>query len=1128
MSLRIIYGRSGTGKSNYIFNEIAENINDSRKKYIITPEQFSFSAEKELLEKVNSKWNVNSVINAEVLTFNRMAYRAFQEIEGASKVSLSKSGKAMLVYDILQKGKEDYKFLTKSNNNIDLVLNQINEFKKHGVSISDVEILRGEVGSSNKYLNQKLEDLYKVYNKYEEKLGTSFIDSNDNLTTLVTLLDEIHDYDDKDIYIDEFTGFTKQEYEIIKKLLLKANRITISVCSDEIDNNVLNDSDIFYSTKITINKLIKLAKDNNVEVEDSIKFDSSKRFKNKELEYLEKNIYENIYEKYDSSQDNIKLFLANNRYSEIENIAKEIIKLLRDENYRYKDIAIITKNSEVYASLIKVLFDRYKIPAYIDEKKSINQNVVIKYILSILDILSKNWSYESVFNYLKSGFVDIEEDDIYLLEEYVLKWNIKGNKWYKEEWNFHDEDVFGQEEIQRLRELRKRIVSPILDLKQNFGRVKTVREITTNLYEFLIKNEIDKKIEKEISYLEENGMLNIASEYKGSWDILMKSFDEIIMLFDDENITFEKYIEMIKIAIQNEDLGTIPQGIDEVIVGDISRTRNHKIKVLFIIGLNDGVFPSVNKAEGFLNDKDRNIIKECGIELAKDTLENIYEDNYNIYKAFSTAEEKLFLSYVSSDNEGKSLRPSIIINKLKKMFGRNLVEESDIVNHDYFISTRDASFDELLMAIRDFANNKEISKEWIEIYKKYRDDDNYKDALKRSLDALNYSNIAERLSRENLDKLYNGKLITSVSKMETYQNCPYSYFLKYDLRLNDKDTSKVEAVDTGTIMHDVIDKFFLRLDENKSLVSELSDEEIENIILEIIDEVISLDRYYIFRSNEKYMHLVKRLKKVVLMSMKCIVRSIKYSSFEVFGHEVEFGENAKYKPIKLYTKSGELVEITGKIDRIDVAKTEDGNYVRIIDYKSSEKSVDLNKVKAGLQIQLLTYLNETCKQEDFLPAAALYFKLDDPINKSKISEEELEETIRKQFKMKGLILADVKVIKMMDNTLEEGKTSDMIPAGLTARGEINGNSTKSGISENSFRNLQKYMDKITTKISEEILSGKIDIKPVYYVAGKRTACEYCKYKSICNFDTEIKGNKYNIIGNDKKEEVLEEINSEVN
>jgi ATP-dependent helicase/nuclease subunit B len=364
--------------------------------------------------------------------------------------------------------------------------------------------------------------------------------------------------------------------------------------------------------------------------------------------------------------------------------------------------------------------------------------------------------------------------------------------------------------------------------------------------------------------------------------------------------------------------------------------------------------------------------------------------------------------------------------------------------------------------------------------------------------------------------------------METYQACPYSYFLKYDLRLNDKDTSKVEAVDTGTIMHDVIDKFFTRLDENKLTVSELSDEEIEKIILEIIDEVINLDRNYIFRSNEKYMHLVRRLKKVVLMSMKCIVRSIKYSSFEVFGHEVEFGENAKYKPIKLYTKSGELVEITGKIDRIDVAKLDDGKYVRIIDYKSSEKSVDLNKVKAGLQIQLLTYLNETCKQEDFIPAAALYFKLDDPINKSKISEEELEETIRKQFKMKGLILADVKVIKMMDNTLEDGKSSDMIPAGLTTKGEVSGSSTKSGISSASFKNLQKYMDKITTKISEEILSGKIDIKPVYYVSGKRTACEYCKYKSICNFDTELKGNKYTIIGKDKKDDVLEEIRSEVN
>lgn len=1125
MSLQIVYGRSGTGKTNYIFEDISNNIL-SGNKYIITPEQFSFSAEKELLKKVKEKTNSASVINAEVLTFNRMAHRALKEIGGAAKVTLTNSGKAMIIYKLLSDQKNKLTFLGKSDNNIDMVLTQITELKKHGVQLDDLKYIREKSLNEDIYLSEKLNDLYTIYEKFESTIQNKYIDENDNLTNLIDMLDDIDSYDNSDIYIDEFVGFTKQEYLIIEKLLKKARRLTVTICTDNSEESANLDSDIFYSSKITLKKLLEIAKNNKIEIERPIFLNQNKRFKNDELICIEDNIYNNIYKKYEKeSIENVKLFLANNRYSEIENVAKNIIKLVRDESYRYKDIAIITKNIDTYSSITKAIFNEYSIPVFIDEKKDLNQNILMKYVLSILDIFAKSWSYESMINYMKTGFIELSNDIIYKLENYALKWNIKGNKWYKEEWNFHDDEIVGKENIEIIREARRIVVNPVINLRNKLTNSKTVKDITNKIYEFLIDNHIDEKLNNKIKILEIKNA-DLAFEYKNSWDILINAFDELVMIYGDEKISFDSYMNLLKTGLSNEDLGVIPQSLDEVIMGDISRSRNNKIKAIFIIGLNDGIFPSVNREEGFLNDKDRDRIKALGIELAKGTLENIYEDNFNIYKAFTTAENKIYLSYASSDDEGKALRPSVLVKKIKNIFV-NIKENSDIISENSEITTKLSTFEELLLNIRKYIDGEKIDNVWLYLYNKYKEDEKYNDRLKKAMKAIIYSNNPERITEENIRKIYGDSLKTSISQMEKYKGCPFSYYLKYNLNLNDKDYSKIQSIDTGSIMHSIIDKFFTYLEENNLNIREISETKQEEIINKLIDDETSLNRNYIFKSSDKYINLVKRLKKVLLTSMKYIVQSITNSSFNVLGHEVEFGENAKYEPITFYTDSGKKVEIKGKIDRIDIAKNNDGTYVRIIDYKSSAKDLDLNEVKAGIRIQLLTYLNETCRKEDFIPAGVLYFNLLDATVKSKkkMEIEEIENEIKKQFQMKGLIVADVNIIKMMDNKIEDGKTSNIISAGLKNDGEINNSKTSGAVTNVQFENLQKYMNKLEKQISEEILSGNINILP-YYSAKKQSPCEYCKYNAICNFDTSMPNNKYRYIEKLKKEEVIANMEEE--
>ncbi len=1129
MSLQIIYGRSGCGKTQYIFNEISKNIDNGRKKYIITPEQFSFSAEKELLRSLEDEEQNSAVINAEVLTFARMAHRVSSEVGGSNKTVLSNCGKSMLIYSILSNKKNNLKFLGKSDSNIDMVMTQITELKKHGVTLENLKTLMEQVGENDLYLENKLQDIYTVYSKFQEKIVNNYVDENDALTILEGQLDATDMFKNTEIYIDEFVGFTKQEYAIIAKLLKQASKVTITVTSNSMEKTDEASNDIFFSNKETIEKILRIAKETKTSVEEPVFLEKIYRFKSKELNHIERNLYNFPYKKYDGNVENLSLFLANNQYSEIEEVARRILELVRSKKFRYRDISVITKNIDVYSNLCKAIFKEYDIPVFIDEKRDLSQNILVKYLISILDIFARNWSYDSVFNYIKCGFLNITPSDIYLLENYALKWEIKGSKWYKADWNFHDEDSTGKATIDHINELRREIVTPLVELKNNLSGNKTAKQISENLYNFLIKNNIDKVLESKIKELNDMQKVDIAAEYETSWKIVMQVLDEIVLVFGDENITFESYMQILKTGLGESKLGTIPMAQDEVTVGDVDRSRSHKIKAVFIIGLNDGMFPSINKAEGFLNDDDREKIKQNGVELAKGTIDRIYEDNFNIYKAFTTAEERIFLSYSSSDMEGKSLRPSVLVSRIKKIF-EGLKETSDVIYRKSEISTKENTFKELLINLREFRDGNEIDTKWFDVYNLYNESEEWNEKLASAVKALNYTNTAEKIKKENVEKMYGSTLKTSVSKLEQYSGCPFSYYLKYGLKLNDKETFNVEAVDTGSFMHDVIDNFFGVIEERNINLKEITDEELEKIVAEIVSEKLKLDRNYIFTTTSKYKVLSNRLQKVVTMSVKYIVQSLKQSEFEVFGHEVEFGGKGQYKPITVTTDDGRRVEIIGKIDRVDIMKNPDGTYVRIIDYKSSVKNIDLNQVASGLQLQLLTYLNETCKVEDFIPAGVLYFNLTNPTigTDKNLTDEEVEEKIRQEFKMKGLILADVNIIKKMDTNIENEPKgiSKIIPATIKKDGEISDRGT-SAVTKEQFNYLQKYMEKIIKQISEEILQGNIEVKPYYNASTKKTPCEYCKYKSICRFDENTKNNEYKYISKLNKEAVLEMIKNQV-
>lgn len=1122
MGLRIIYGKSGAGKSTYIFEEIANKIKESKddKIYIMTPEQFSFTAEKKLLEALED----NAVINAEVITFNRMAYRVIQEIGNGNKTNLLASGKSMLIYNILVENQKKLQYIGKSLENIDLIETQFTELKKHGISIEDLKASIDNV--DDKYLKAKLKDITYIFEKYCEYIKDKYIDENDVLTILAQNLSKVDIIKGSYIYIDEFVGFTKQEYNIIKELLKQAKEITVTVNTDNFDSTKTPDVDLFYSNKQSAKTIIDMARNIGIENIETIKIENKKnRFKNKELQHIENNLFSTNMKKYEDRIENIELFLAENQYSEIEHVADRIQKLVREDGYLYRDIGIITKNLDVYSSLCKVIFEQYDIPVFIDENNDLTSNILVKYVTSLIEVFMKNWTSESVLSFAKTGLLDIDEDAIYELENYVTRWGIKGNRWNDNNWHYDEND-----DKDKIEEARKRIIGILNLFKLKVKDNKKVNNITKSIYEFLLEQKIDEKLQQRIDMFYEKGKLELAQEDKKSWDVLIQVLDEIVLVLGDETISFDKYMQLLKIGLNKSKIGKIPSSQDQVILGDVDRSRSHKVKAIFIIGLNDGFFPSINKNEGFLGDKDREKLKTIGIELAKGTTEMIYEDNFNIYKAFTTAEEKLFLSYASSDVEGKTLRQSVMISKIKNIFIQ-LKTKSDIIKKDTIIYNKNSTFEQLLLNLRKYNSGENIDEIWFEILAYYAQDIEWSKKLKEAIKALEYNNNPDNITKQNIEKLYGENIKTSVSKLEQYSACPFSYYLKYGLKLSDNDKFKIEAVDTGSFMHDIIDNFFTLINEENISIRDLDEDETNKLISQkvdkIVEEKLNLSKNYIFIATQKYKLTAVRLKRAIKKSLKYIVDSLKNSKFDIFANELEFGNKSENPPIVVEIENGKKVELVGKIDRVDIAKTPQGKYIRIIDYKSSIKNLDLNEVVAGLNLQLLTYMDEMCKNDDNSePAGVLYFNLIDPIIKCarNVNDEKLEEEIRKKFKMQGYILADIDVIKMHDKNLEKG-LSKYIPAYIDKDGNVS-KSKSNVVSKEEFQILLKYTNKCIKLISNKILNGNIEIKPYYNAKGKKSSCTYCKYKSICQFSPELCKNEYRYIKNIDKNEILEYLKKE--
>ncbi|MEQ8154180.1 MAG: helicase-exonuclease AddAB subunit AddB [Clostridiaceae bacterium] len=1140
MGIKFVYGRAGAGKSYYCLQSIKKRIDEGKegKFILIVPEQFTFRTENSLLRYASEK----ALLKTEVLSFKRMADRVFSDCGGAAAAKLNDSGRSMIIHKVLQESEKDLKIFRRASRQkgfIDVISNIITEFKKYNVTQESLEEFALSI-DENSELRHKIEDLKIIYLKFEELMHKNYIDGDDELTLLAQKLSECCIYDKAEVWIDEFTVFTPQQYEIIRILAKKCKNIYITLLGEQWNSSGEADyTDVFNVTKNTEKRIIKIMKENNIPFDGIIDLNHGIPYKlrnSKELAHLEKYFYKYPFKEYLKENKDIEIYKTSNTYDEVEHIAVYIKELVRDKGLRYRDISLVCRNIDDYEKITSVIFSEYEIPYYIDKKKDILNNPLVVLITSLLELQNKNWNYESMFKYLKTGLIGTGKRNLDIIENYVLANGIKRDQWISDEdWEYYPLSFRenNEEDIQMkilINEIRDEIRSPLINFYKRTKGENTVIELCEAIYDFLIDIKAIDTVKAWIESFSSEGLKDKEKEYSQIISIVMEVLDQAVDVMAGERMNLKTFSQIINEGFEKYQLGLIPLSLDEVTVGDIARVRSNDVKILFLIGVNDGVIPASSKDEGVLSDHDREKLKSGGILLAPDSKSKAFEEQLMVYTALTIASEKLIVTYPMADFEGKSLRASIIIPRLKKIFP-NVIEESDIsqeANNLDKVTSPVPTFNNMIGALRKNFDQEEIEEYWSQVYNWYKKQKEWEQKVSNIERALYYTNQVDNLDKEKIKKIYSGekgKMMFSVSRLEKYAQCPFSYYVQYGLKAKDRKIYEFSAPDLGSFMHEILDGFTSYVKKEQLNWSELNKDKCSKIVSLLVDQKLEENKGFILNSSKRYKYFTDRFKRILSKSVSAISEHMKRSTFEIYKNEFEFSGFKDAEPIKVNIFDGEEVYLAGRVDRVDLAEIDGESYIRVIDYKSGSKKFDLTKLFYGLQIQLLVYLDALIKNSKYflnkqtLPGAILYFRIDDPLISvdKRISEEEIENKVLSSFKMDGLVLKDPRIIKAMDN--DAGLYSVVIPAGIKKDGDIS--STSSAATEEEFEILRDYVNYKIKELCEEMLSGNIKINPTK--ESTFAYCDFCDYSSVCQFDTGVKNNKYKTIKSKSKEQVWDDM-----
>ncbi len=1102
MSMQFIFGNSGSGKSYYLYKHIIEeSIKFPEKNYIVlVPEQFTLQTQKEFV----ARHPKHGIMNIDVLSFARLAFRVLEESGENQRQVLDDEGKNLILRKISKKIESQLHVLKgnlKKPGYISEVKSVISELTQYNISPEKMDEMI-ESAEEKSYLYYKLQDIQLIYQEFEQYLKDKYITKEEILDLLCEKMDKSKMMRDSVVVLDGFTGFTPIQNKVIRKMCSVCSDVMVTVTMDKRENPfVLEDKyQLFAMGKQMVTSLSEIAKEEHVEIKTPVELYQKPvyRFRNAPaLAFLEQEVFRARKNVYSEKQTNIKLYLARNPKEEAEYAAQKIRSLVRTRGYKYSDIAIIASDLKIYGDEIERIFESYKIPIFMDYKRSILLNPFVEYIRSLLSMAEKNFTGESVIRFLRTGLTDFTQTEIDLLENYLRALGIRGYKRWQEKW-IRRGKYTTEEELELLNHLRVQFVEMvdemILILKQ---KQKTVRDVSEALYYFFVREEIQRKLTEQEYIFANNGELALAKEYAQIYRVVMELLDRFVLLLGDEHISVKEYAELLESGMEEARIGVLPPGVDEVVIGDIERTRLKDIKALLLIGVNDTLIPGNVLKGGLLNERERTMFEENGIALAPGAKEKTYIQKFYLYLHMAKPTEELCLSCSRVSAEGKNLRPSYLIGEIKRLYPGISIFEMDKYGPEVLELTVESAKKYLINGLRD---SEEMKKEtWKTLYRWYSSRPEWKESVDCLVSASMYSKSEDSLTKRTAEKLF-GLRDASVSRLERFAACAMAHFLTYGLNLKEREEYEFAALDFGNIFHAALEKYAKKVESVGVDWCEVGENERDQLIEDAIEESIIDYNNTLLHSTARNSYMIPRMKRMMKRTIWAMTKQLEHGDFRPAEHEISFG--------------------SGKIDRIDICQANDDVYVKILDYKTGNKEFDMVAFYHGLQMQLVVYMQEALKLEqkkhpgkNIIPAGIFYYHLKDPVVDRMPDKKSLEEAILKKLCVDGIINGNEEIISKMDKYFE--KTSNVIPVSKTK----NGYSKASKIlDEEEFYELLEYAGNQRKELQDKMQSGMVDTNP--YQIGSQTGCDYCQYQSVCGFDREIEGYEYHKLKHMSREDVM--------
>ena len=1120
MSLQFVFGNSGSGKSTYLYQQVLEEAakHPDKNYLILVPEQFTMSTQRELVRLQSA----HAIMNVDVLSFARLAYRVFDELGQENLMILEETGKNLVLRKIAEEKKAELKVLGGNMNKMGYVgevKSLISELSQYNIT-PDVLQEFLSCADISETLRMKLQDVLALYQGFREFLEGKFITSEEILTLLCEVAGESAIIRDSVIVFDEFTGFTPIQNRLVAKLLTVAERLMVSVTMDYREDfyHSRGNHELFAMSKKTVQTLLAMAGELHVQVEEPVVLQKGWRYvasgaqmqseqaQKSALYFMEQNLFRPWSKKWQGETDEIQMSLHRNPKDELMFVANEIASLVRKEKYHYADIAVVTGDVNLYANYVPEAFEQYGIPFFVDQTKNILYHPLVEFVRATLEVVETGFSYESVFRFLRCGLCDISEEQIDILENYVLAKGIRGAKKWQSTWTFvRDGET---DEMLELNQIRSRVVELLLPLHQAFSEPDVkVKAVAVALYDLLQQLEVERQMKEKEALYEAAGDFAKAKEYSQIYRILMDLLDKVVALLGDERISVSEFSDIMDAGFDAAKVAVIPPGKDKVTIGDIERTRLQHVKVLFFVGVNDGVVPKNENKGGIISQFEREMLSESKMELAPGARERVFIQKFYLYLNMTKPSDRLYITLSKVNAEGKALRPSYLVGTIQKLFPQLTVAEAQQVCSSEQILTPESGMEFFLQGLQE----KSEEEFWNALTNWYLQDERFRGQVQTLLDAAYDSYSEEPISHAVTKALYGTTLENSVTRLERFASCAFAHYLQYGLGLKERELLQFASVDMGNIYHEVLEHFAKQVEASEYDWFDMPEDVANQLVENALEETIAGYKGAAAFEDSRNRYLLARMKHTLYCTVWALIHQVKKGRFVPSEFEVSFSGYSDFNAIRFNLSDEEKMNLRGRIDRVDTYEENDKVYVRIIDYKSGNTSFSLLNLYHGLQLQLVVYMNAAMElvgkkhpDKQVEPAGIFYYHVKHPMvdGMGNESDEEIRGALLEQLKLNGLVNENPEVYRGMDAELAGSST--VIPVGLKADGSLK--ATSKVASAEDFAVISEYVNKKITETGKRIFAGDVAMKP--YQLDKQSGCDCCPYHAVCGFDSRLPGHGY--------------------